>query len=83
MSEYINVEELIEICENQGHADIDDVLSVPAADVTPVIHAKWENITVARVDTTGYCSECKKQAVWRTLEPYNICPNCGAKMDAE
>ena len=49
-----------------------------------VVHGRWENITIAVVDTTGYCGVCGKQAVWRSRnKPYAICPNCGAKMDLQ
>ena len=49
-----------------------------------VKHGRWENITIAVVDTTGYCSVCGEQAVWRSRnKPYTVCPNCGAKMDGE
>lgn len=57
---------------------------VPAADVAPVIHGQWINLRSAIVDTIGNCSECGKEAVWRTRnKPYPICPNCGAKMDGK
>ena len=60
------------------------VKSIPVADVRPVVHARWLNVVSAIVDTTGNCSECRKEAVWRTRnKPYTICPNCGAKMDGE
>ena len=56
----------------------------PAADVAPVRHEKWLHIHQAVVDTTGDCSACDTEAVWRTRnKPYGICPNCGAKMDLE
>ena len=40
MAEYIERGPLIEICENQGHVDIDDVLSVEVADVVPVVRCR-------------------------------------------
>lgn len=47
MAEYIERGPLIEICENQSHADIDDILSVEVADVAPVVRCRecihWEN----------------------------------------
>lgn len=54
-------------------------------DVAPVVHGEWVNVVHALVDTTGYCTKCGKQAVWRTKtnKPYIICPNCGAKMQKE
>lgn len=54
--------------------------SIPAADVAPVVHARWWNPkTPKRYGGGLVCSECKKTADWT----YNYCPNCGAKMDQE
>lgn len=76
------------ICTDVGYVydwfrEYAEVLSRrPAADVAPVVHGEWKNVVHAVVDSTGYCSRCGKQAVWRTRnKPYIICPNCGAKMD--
>ena len=74
---------------NTGHrvtVDADDVDfgvdKIPSADVAPVRHGRWVHICKAIVDTTGDCSACYKEAVWRTRNnPYGICPNCSAKMD--
>ena len=45
------------------------------------LQAKWKNVVAGRVDTTGECTNCGKQAVWRTRRsPYEICPGCGAVM---
>ena len=49
--------------------------SVPAADVAPVVHGKW-NEKPFLIGTSYYCSECGDNFG----EPYNYCPNCGAKM---
>lgn len=60
-----------------------DMLKLPAADVAPVVHGKWEYIpqtlnTLSQIR----CPFCG----WWSLDPsidgaYNYCPNCGAKMD--
>lgn len=56
----------------------------PTADVAPVVHGRWLHVHVAVVDTTGDCSACNTEAVWRTRrKPYSLCPNCGARMDGE
>ena len=56
--------------------------SVPAADVVPVVHGRWEQ----DADGDWYCTNCDevvaicdsgKNRTYR--KPY--CPNCGAKMD--
>lgn len=49
--------------------------SVPAADVVPVVHGRWENFR-----GKPRCSQCK--AVWpEDYFEHNYCPRCGAKMD--
>lgn len=61
-----------------------DVREATAADVVEVRHGKWLHVHVAVVDTTGDCSVCNTEAVWRTQKkPYSICPNCGARMDGD
>ena len=53
----------------------------PTAYVAPVVHGRWLHVHVAVVDTTGDCSACNTEAVWRTRrKPYSLCPNCGARM---
>lgn len=64
------------------------VKAIPAADVVPVRHGKWE-ITDAYPHNV-HCSVCHKrfaQTHWEVWEdgslPRDYCPNCGAKMDGE
>lgn len=60
------------------------IKDVPAADVVEVRHGQWLHVHVAVVDTTGDCSVCNTEAVWRTRKkPYSICPNCGTRMDGD
>ena len=60
------------------------VNTIPAAEVAPVVHGRWLHVHVAVVDTTGDCSACNTEAVWRTRrKPYSLCPNCGARMDGD
>ncbi len=49
---------------------------VPAADVHPEIHAKWE---ICCDGYYPYCSNCKREPQGREMTRY--CPNCGAIMD--
>lgn len=57
---------------------------VPAAEVAPVVHGRWE-----WKNGKPFCSVCKEQAEPRhhfedgTVEEYDYCPNCGARMDGE
>ena len=57
----------------------EDFYSIPAADVAPVVHARW--VTHYRSGTTvaeGYVSTCCD--MWNNRKsPY--CPHCGALMD--
>ena len=80
---------------NYTSAEIESMLSnLPAADVAPVVHAKWENCDwvepyyhgygTIRISNAGMkCTNCvhvfKKDLLWKD----NYCPNCGAKMDLE
>lgn len=67
---------------------------LPAADVEPVRHGRWEGYTNSRYvgcDQDGepiyrdgviwYCSNPKCRR--RTVVKEKFCPNCGAKMDLE
>ena len=52
----------------------------PAADVAPVIHARWVN---THSDSEFVqCSLCK-YPVYAAWNVTSYCPNCGAKMDKE
>ena len=92
MAEYVTKEQVIDWYRPYGQTDepipfetlVSDLRDMKAADVAPVRHEKWLHIHQAVVDTTGDCSACDTEAVWRTRnKPYGICPNCGAKMDLE
>ena len=58
------------------------VQDIPAADVAPVIHAKW--VSCQGFDENEYWIECSNCGCGR---PYydntSYCPDCGAKMDKE
>ena len=65
-----------------GHTskDVRRLLSIPAADVAPVVHGRW-------TDGDPYCPICRKNKfvgldadIWADWKP-DYCPNCGAKMD--
>lgn len=100
MPEYIEIEKalkLIESAETWGWSNntlYDEMKNLPAADVAPVVHAKWENCDwvepyyhgcgTIRIPNAGMkCTNCvhvfKKDLLWKD----NYCPNCGAKMDLE
>lgn len=59
------------------------ILNLPAADVVPVVHGRWNTVIRHEHYPSGkeyeadYCSVCGQRG---SLE-FNYCPNCGAKMD--
>lgn len=64
----------------------DDLDSIPAAEVAPVVHGEW----IWADDGYLRCSNCHQKAPVMTQyqdEPMTVatdyCPNCGAKMDLE
>lgn len=79
MDEYIKRDPLVEICENQGHVDIDDILSVPASDVAPVVLARWKFF---HKKNKAVCTNCsyERDLDWDFGHAV-ACPNCGAIMD--
>ena len=64
--------------------DIKDVDAIPAADVAPVRHGRWE-----KQSGLYSCSECGMTCPYDVqadvIEYWacNYCPNCGAIMDLE
>lgn len=63
-----------------GRKNVRDVIrGVPAADVAPVVHGRWDD-TLDGI--TPYCSVCGRSHRLMGRTP-NFCPNCGAKMDLE
>lgn len=65
----------------------DNIESMPAADVTPVVHGTWEERDDGWGGTYYHCSACGED--WCIIEGtpdennWNYCPHCGAKMDQE
>lgn len=61
---------------------VEDIEDAPAADVSPVVHGRWEYIPQTLNTLSQFrCPFCR----WWSLDPsidgaYNYCPNCGAKM---
>lgn len=96
MTEYINREAALEF-EMEIEADPDDIQaistgmsmyaehikSIPSADVVEQKHGKWLDATTLDNEFICWvCSECRHGADF-VYEPYNYCPNCGARMDGE
>lgn len=100
MSEYIEKEALRQFPIRKDHYDkengdehfifgIEAVLkyaeNLPAADVSPVVHGRWEQIKEWVTKAKYRCSVCGREimsAVKVNIEKYPYC-HCGAKMDLE
>ena len=71
----------------QRETDLELIKSLPAADVQPVKHGKWEEVHHWFEDIEYSCSVCGCYALYKELTKDQICseycPNCGAKMDGE
>lgn len=55
----------------------------PAADVAPVVHARWikdDEKSALHVEAFYLCSACHNYEAWGETEKTPFCPNCGAKM---
>lgn len=85
MAEYIDKSEIYRRYFNGGcgvvRMHVSDIDVIPAADVAPVVHGRWEE------NELGYtCSACNKLHITgtsiRTLK-FKFCPYCGANMDKE
>jgi hypothetical protein len=77
-----------EVFEDKGYAKgwnaaIDIIQSAPAADVRPVVRARWQHKTMTVPGGKGQtyakwcCTACKGKVKERT----NFCPICGAMME--
>ena len=84
MAEYIKREAVIDlITRRYENPEIctQEINSIPAADVAPVVHGRWVH-DGRRIDSGidwCHCSECGKS--YNFCARTNYCPSCGAKMD--
>lgn len=94
MAEYIKREAAIKAMEKADYTAIADdadsckadylreiIESVPAADVAPVRHGRWEVVVGSDGKEHMVCTVCRKQQGLTGV--FSYCPNCGAKMDEE
>lgn len=95
MADYIDREAALAQCKR--HYDYtawsiaDGIEAIPASDVAPVRHGRWEcrKIISGKLPMYVKCSACGGvSAAYRSqweglLGVWNYCPNCGARMDLD
>lgn len=57
------------------------LMSVPAADVLPVVHGRWIDNELDGYKWAFICSKCGYVDGYPFNSRHNYCPNCGTKMD--
>ena len=80
MDEYIKREAVIDlITRRYENPEIctQEINSIPAADVVPVVHGRWIPFHSKISGDIQYCSACEIGFVAKS----DYCPHCGAKMD--
>ena len=81
MAEYVEREAVIDlITRRYENPEIctQEINSIPAADVVPVVHGRWVSTKAPFMNECEDCSVCGYRTVWG--HRYNYCPNCGTKM---
>lgn len=92
MAEYIEREDLLElyrmddpVLNENGHVPLSvirqNIMDIPAADVAPVRHGRWEIVIGSNGKEYMVCTCCRVSQDLTGVFTY--CPNCGAKMDGE
>ena len=78
---YYNTPDINLSCEKFEAA----ILKIPAADVAPVVHGRWEQCFEDwRQQIEGdKCSVCGFEHYGASTKKYKYCPNCGTLMDLE
>lgn len=85
MAEYIEREAAIRVVNGQSSLTmtrsslIDSISKLPAADVAPVRHGRWEIVVGSNGKEHMVCTRCRVSQDLTGVFTY--CPNCGAKMD--
>jgi hypothetical protein len=84
MDDYISKQAAIDACFDGWNNSADDcaknIKSIPAADVAPVVHARWIKYTgMGKVQ--WMCSKCSAEE--KNPKVANYCYHCGAKMDGD
>ncbi|UNI72458.1 MAG: DNA-directed RNA polymerase [Chaetfec virus UA24_244] len=76
------------VCADEA---IDEINNIPAADIAPVVHGRWEETDwvyydghseCVRIPKDGYlCTACRRVIRKNKFLNSDFCPNCGARMD--
>ena len=82
MDEYIDREAaLMKLMQDGCSAkNLQSISDMPAADVAPVRHGRWEEASDGDGIVCPFCRTDFCTIIYDT-EYFNYCPNCGAKMD--
>lgn len=97
MDDYIKREQALKLIESAGAwgwSNIilyDEMQALPAADVAPVVHGRWETNADDEEEIKDFtCSACKYQlcdidtsVIVPGENDFYFCPNCGATMNQE
>lgn len=92
MSDYIEREAVLQRLEScvgwsrPSESAYKDIQAMPAADVAPVVHARWGDYEAFPLapSMNGYpCGNCGMHFSPSVVPVLKYCPNCGAKMDKE
>ena len=88
MAEYIKKEDIEQKIQDGlnnlvlGHDAIEVlgmIYEMPAADVAPVRHGRWEIVVGSDGKEYMVCTGCRKQQDLTGV--FSYCPNCGCRMD--
>ena len=76
----VGKQDALHLVQDMVNDEVPDNLRLPAADVKPVLRARWE---ICSDGYYPYCSNCKNEPQGRVMTDF--CPYCGADMreDAE
>ena len=87
MAEYIERSAAVEAAKHawaKGLEPSQYIEDLPAADVVPVVHARWIYVEETLGTSSGWCCSACRRPRWLSPdvpEVFKYCPNCGAKMD--
>ena len=67
-----------------SHAIKTMIFTVPRVDAVEVVHGRWKPVDHDGSWRVDMCSICQRRMHYVDYDqPYQYCPNCGAKMDGD